>query len=341
MEPIFDLETFKSTVIVPEYDDLMQCLIDAGKDKDKVYLDFLNRYISLRRAINKSYDDQQKCFWISASVDFENDLLHFNSLSDSEKHLIRIIMAFFASSDIIIVSKIKEYLDAIALPDVSRVYDYMKMMENVHSEIYQRTIQIITIDRDDCRKLFNSINNLESIKNMANWCRNNNIDKIEEIVFVNGLFECAFFRTPFAIIATFKRNGKMPGIGQSNEYIMRDEDMHWRFAILMKQLLHAQISQDRAYEIVEEAKDLYFQFIDDMIPTPLFNLDRETVRNHFLSICDLFLVAYGFKKLYNARSTLDAVSDNDLPTHYDFFASRSTNYGKITSKQELNYDEDF
>ncbi len=344
MEPLFDTQTFTNTVIIPDYESLSE-FVNRSDNIDKVlYMSFLDNYFRLRPRIQESYDNQQKSYWISASINFENDYGHFKSLLPAEQRIIKVILAFFASSDLIIVSKIKTYLDSIALPDIARVYDYMKMIENVHSEIYQRTIEVLVPNRDERKNLFNSVLNMPSIRNMSEWCKKSNVDSIEEIIFVNGLFECAFFRSPFMIIAIFKRRGILYGLGQSNEYIMRDEDMHWQFAILLKQLLTKSISQSRAYEIVNEARQIYFDFISEMIPEPLSFLNQDMIKTHFMSICDLYLTNYGFKALYKVKSELDTIHDVELPTFGDFFYTPSTNYGKITDieKKELTIiDTDF
>ena len=49
------------------------------------------------------YKKQIDCFWRSEEIDLSKDMNHWLALSDSEKYFISMILAFFASSDGIVL----------------------------------------------------------------------------------------------------------------------------------------------------------------------------------------------------------------------------------------------
>lgn len=339
MEPLFDSDIFAETVIRPSISSITKKFNKTKKANDPIYIEFLNKYFKLRPKIEEAYNNQEKCFWVLSSIVFDNDRAHFNNdLNDKERILIKQILAFFASSDLIIVSKIRTHLDKIAFPDISKVYDYMKMMENIHSAVYQKLIEVLIVDEDEREQLYDSVINMPCIKNMSEWCKNQNADNVAEILFVNTIFEFVFFRSPFAIIASFKRRGLMPAVGISNEYISRDEDMHWNFGVLMQQLLMYPISEQRAHEITRQSADIYFPFIDVLIPKSMDTLDAKMIKDHFMYISDLLLSEYGFSKIFNVTSNFETALDNSLPIHTDFFGVTATSYGKIDVSNSGNLE---
>ena len=53
-------------------------------------------------AIWKMYKKAQASFWTAEEVDLSQDLVHWNSLKDSEQYFIKHVLAFFAASDVIV-----------------------------------------------------------------------------------------------------------------------------------------------------------------------------------------------------------------------------------------------
>ena len=61
-----------------------------------------NRYVMFPLTdteIWKSYKKQMDCFWRAEEIDFSDDIVHWKSLNDNEKHFIKMVLAFFAASD--------------------------------------------------------------------------------------------------------------------------------------------------------------------------------------------------------------------------------------------------
>ena len=51
----------------------------------------------------KSYKKHMDCFWRAEEVDLSKDMKHWEKLTDKERYFIKMVLAFFAASDGIVV----------------------------------------------------------------------------------------------------------------------------------------------------------------------------------------------------------------------------------------------
>ena len=56
--------------------------------------------------ILKMYKKQMDCFWRAEELDLSKDLAHWNKLTKNEQHFIKMILAFFAASDGIVLENL-------------------------------------------------------------------------------------------------------------------------------------------------------------------------------------------------------------------------------------------
>jgi len=80
-----------------------------------------------------TYKKMMDCFWRAEEIDFSDDMTHWEKLNDGEKHFIKMILAFFAASDGIVVENLgSRFLSEVQLPEARAAYGFQLMMENVH-----------------------------------------------------------------------------------------------------------------------------------------------------------------------------------------------------------------
>lgn len=81
----------------------------------------------------KMYKKQMDCFWRAEEIDFSKDLAHWNKLTHNEKHFIKMILAFFAASDGIVLENLgMRFMSEVQLSEARAFYGFQIMMENVH-----------------------------------------------------------------------------------------------------------------------------------------------------------------------------------------------------------------
>ena len=79
--------------------------------------------------------------WRPEEIDLSKDLVHWKTLNTGEQHFIKMILAFFAASDGIVLENLgARFLSDVQLPEARAAYGFQLMMENVHSEVYSLLI---------------------------------------------------------------------------------------------------------------------------------------------------------------------------------------------------------
>lgn len=81
----------------------------------------------------KMYKKQMDCFWRAEEIDLSKDLAHWDTLTHNEKHFIKMILAFFAASDGIVLENLGvRFMSEVQLSEARAFYGFQIMMENVH-----------------------------------------------------------------------------------------------------------------------------------------------------------------------------------------------------------------
>jgi ribonucleotide reductase beta subunit family protein with ferritin-like domain len=95
-----------------------------------------NRYVMFPlqdRDIWKLYKKMFDCMWRAEEIDLSKDLVHWEKLNGDEKHFIKMVLAFFAASDGIVLENLgSRFLTEVQLPEARAAYGFQLMMENVH-----------------------------------------------------------------------------------------------------------------------------------------------------------------------------------------------------------------
>jgi len=73
---------------------------------------------------------------IHTFTDLSQDLCHWATLSDGERHFITHVLAFFAASDgIVLENLVGRFTKEIQLPEARAFYGFQITIENIHSEM--------------------------------------------------------------------------------------------------------------------------------------------------------------------------------------------------------------
>jgi ribonucleotide reductase beta subunit family protein with ferritin-like domain len=106
------------------------------------------------------------CFWTAEEIDLVQDRKDWkNVLTENEKYFIKMVLAFFAASDGIVVENLaKRFMNEIQIPEARCFYGFQMMMENIHSETYSLLIDTLVLDKIEKEFLFNAIHTVPSVK---------------------------------------------------------------------------------------------------------------------------------------------------------------------------------
>ena len=293
----------------------------------------------------KLYKKMFDCMWRAEEIDLSKDLIHWNKLKDGERHFIKMILAFFAASDGIVLENLgARFLNEVQLPEARAAYGFQLMMENVHSETYSLLIDTYIKDGKEKTKLFNALEEFPCIKKKADW----SIKWIEDndSSFATRLvaFACVegiFFSGSFCSIYWLKKRGLMPGLTFSNELISRDEGMHTDLAVLLFNKLNNKLDQQKIKDIVEEAVGIEKEFICEALPCKLIGMNSKLMSQYIEFVADRLLIQLGCDKTYEVKCPFDFMEMISLDGKTNFFEKKVSDYSLVSeTKDKSAFDID-
>lgn len=276
------------------------------------------------------YEKSISLFWTANEIDFTGDDKDWNTLKDSEKHFIKMILAFFASSDgVVNENLVNRFSQEVQLAEARAVYSVQNMIETIHSQTYSLLIQTYIKDKDERNKCFNAINEYPCIKDKMAWGMKFINDK--ESTFAKRLVAFAvveglFFSGSFCAIFWLKKRGLMKGLTFSNELISRDEGMHTEYAIYLYNTYCDKIPQEEVFELFKEAVDIEKQFITESLPVRMIGMNDILMTQYIEFIADRLLKQLGYDKIYNSSNPFDFMEAISLDGKTNFFEKRVSDY---------------
>ena len=73
----------------------------------------------------RMYKDHQACFWTAEEIDLSQDLKDWPKLNSNEQYFIKMVLAFFAASDGIIVENLAQrFMSEIQVPEARCFYGF-------------------------------------------------------------------------------------------------------------------------------------------------------------------------------------------------------------------------
>ena len=290
------------------------------------------------------------CFWTAEEIDFKNDAEDFAKLTKDEQHFIKMILAFFAGADGIVIDNLgSRFLSEVKWAELTLAYGFQLFIEGIHSETYSLLIDTYIKDDVEKYKLFNAINNFECIRRKQLWAKSyiSNTDAtFAERLIAFACVEGIFFSSAFASIYWLKTQNKgMKGLTFSNELISRDEGQHTDLACLVYSKLENKLSKEKVYDIVKECVEIEIFFITKSLPCRLIGMNATLMIEHIKFIADRLLVQLGYKRLYNiTKCPFDFMEQISLELKTNFFESRVSSYSINTNVKDdscFNCDVDF
>ena len=300
------------------------------------------------KSIWDMYKKQMDCFWRAEEIDLSQDLSDWKKLNDDEKHFVKMILAFFAASDGIVLENLgTRFLSEVQLPEARAAYGFQLAMENIHSETYSLLIDTYIKDETEKTKLFKALNNFPCINKKAQWAlkwindkRSNFATRLLAFACVEGIF----FSGSFCSIYWLKKRGLMPGLTFSNELISRDEGMHTDFAVLLYTKLNKKTKKSKVYELIKEAVEIEKEFICQALPCKLIGMNQKLMKQYIEFVADRLIVQLGYPKLFNSSNPFDFMEMISLDGKTNFFEKRVGDYSLASgdhSKASFDLNLDF
>ena len=278
-----------------------------------------------------AYKKQMAAFWTAEEIDFSKDYDDFQKLNDKEQYFIKIILSFFAASDTIVNINLGErFSQEVQVREAIIAYDFQKMMENIHGEVYSLQIDNIIRDVDEKEKALNAIKNYPCIKKKADWAFKwiESRDSFAMRLIAFAIVEGVFFSGAFCAIFWLKKRNLMPGLCDSNELISRDEGMHTSFACLLYSSIKEKVEESIIHAMFIDAYEIEKEFICDSLPCSLLGMNSDLMSQYIRFVSDRLLLTLGYNKIWNETNPFDFMESISMEGKTNFFESRPTQYQK-------------
>ena len=290
------------------------------------------------------YKKSQMSNWTAEEIDLSKDMDDWKSLSEGEQHFIKMILAFFASSDGIVFENISvNFANEVQVPEARSFYAYQSHNEMVHGETYSLLIDKYITDQNEKDETFRAIETIPCIKQKADWAFkwfDSSVpfrDRLIAFACVEGIF----FSGSFCAIFWLKKRGLMPGLSFSNELISRDEAMHLEFAVELFGMLNNKSSQKVVHDIVTEAVAIEKSFITEALPCALIGMNAHNMSTYIEFVADRMLKQLGYAPIWRAENPFDFMENISMDGKTNFFEKRVGDYAKFSNEGTITFDEDF
>ena len=294
------------------------------------------------------YKKQVDCFWRAEEIDLSKDLNDWKTLTSDEQHFIKMIIAFFAGSDGLVLENLaSRFMSDVQVSEARAFYGFQIAMENIHSQTYSLLIDTYINDDEEKNKLFNAIENFPCIAKKANWAKKwigDNRSSFASRLVAFAAIEGCFFSSSFASIYWIKKRGLMPGLTFSNELISRDEALHTEFAVLLYSKLQRKLPKKRIYEIIQEAVEIEKEFITDAIPCRMIGMNTKLMTQYIEFVADRLCLQLGYDKIYNSQNPFDFMELISIESKVNFFERTNSEYAlanKTVDKNIFDFNADF
>jgi ribonucleotide reductase beta subunit family protein with ferritin-like domain len=302
------------------------------------------------------YKQHVASFWTADEVDLSADLTDWQEkLTDSERHFISMVLAFFAGADGIVNENLAEnFCREVTVPEARCFYGFQMAMESIHQETYCLLIDTYITDPKDRDVLFSAHTKVPSVQKKAKWAQRymGSEASFGERLVAFAAVEGIFFSGAFCAIFWLKKRGLMPGLTFSNELISRDEGLHCSFACQLYSKLERKLPERQIHDLIQEAVQVEKGFICDALPVSLIGMNASLMAQYIEFVADRLLRDLGYRPLFGSKNPFDWMDMISLEGKTNFFEKRVGEYqksGVMASLQEdssanrkrLNFDAEF
>jgi ribonucleoside-diphosphate reductase beta chain len=147
--------------------------------------------------------------------------------------------------------------------------------------------------------------------------------------------EGIFFFSGFAMLLSFNRQNKLPGVGEQIQYTLRDESLHIKFGIKLINRIReddpkiwTKAFEKETIEHIDKAMELELDYARDVLPNGILGLNSEMFIDYVQYIANRRLESLNLPSQYeDTKNPFPWMSEIiDLEKCKNFFETRVTEY---------------
>jgi ribonucleoside-diphosphate reductase beta chain len=302
--------------------------------------------------------------WTVEEVDFSTDVTDLRArMKPSEQHLIKRLVAFFATGDSIVGNNLVLNLYKHINSPEARMYLSRQLYEEaLHVHFYLTLLDTYITDPDERAAAFAAVDNIPSIQKKAQFCFKwiDSVQDLQEITtdeqmraFVLNLvcfatcIEGLFFFAAFAYVYYLRSRGLLQGLATGTSWVFRDESAHIEFALEVVATARRERPElfDERFarsvtEMIREAVDCELTFAEDTLSQGVSGLSVASMREYLQYVADRRLEALDIDPIFGSRNPFDFMELQDVQELTNFFERRVSSY-QVSISGEVAFSDEF
>lgn len=296
--------------------------------------------------LGKFVDQLRDSHWRHEEIHLHKDIQHYRDLDEETRKVLDTILRFFAIGDNLVVENlIVRFGNEIKRDVVRTFYSFQIANEEEHKLMYARLIN--TVVENEAKRALILSDDEPALRLMADWINKWIVDRhvpfaerLLAFVFVEGIF----FTSCFTVIFWLRAQNLFPGVGKSNEFISRDENLHALFACsLIQNHVRHRLARPRLVQLVQEMIRVSDLFVDTMFDggrIKLLGLNATQLKIYPRHVTNYYLSEMGeepvFQHVYNP---FPFMVQQSLEGKTNFFESEVSEYKKAADVLPSQYSE--
>ena len=309
------------------------------------------------------YRSAIKNTWTVEEVDLSSDVPDLLKLTDSEAHLIKRLVAFFATGDTIVSNNLVLNLYKHINSPEARMYLSRQLYEEaLHVQFYLTLLDTYLEDPKDRAEAFKAIEDIPSIKQKGDFCFKwidsiNEIDVLDSkekkkafllnLICFASCIEGLFFFAAFAYVYFLRSKGLLHGLATGTNWVFRDESCHMNFAFEVINTVREEepdlFDKDlniKIIKMINEAVECEMTFAQDVLSLGVLGLSMKDMRQYLQFIADQRLQSLGISPIFNSSNPFQFMELQDVQELTNFFERRVAAY-QVGIEGNVEFNEDF
>lgn len=297
------------------------------------------------------YKDGVANNWTPEEISMQKDIEQWKSstvLSETERRMILYNLGFFSTAESLTANNlVLAVYRHVTNPECRQYLLRQAYEEAVHTDTFIYCCDSFGLDPDEIYNMYLTIPSIaekdefvvELTKSLFNptFTTDNSaqIQKfLHDLVGYYVIMEGIFFYAGFAMMLALKRQGKLVGVGEQFEYIMRDESIHLAFGCDLINTIKAENPeiwtaefQQELGELIRHAVILEKKYAFDACPQGVLGINAQQFCDYVEYIADRRLERIDLPKIYGTVNPFPWMSQaTDLAKEKNFFETRVTEY---------------
>ncbi len=303
------------------------------------------------------YKDAIANIWTVDELDFSVDYEHLrDKITPEEAHLIKRLVAFFASADALVSENLVLNLYQRVNSPEYRLYLSQQLAEEaLHVDTYLLLLDTYLATDGDKTEAFDAYKTVPSIKKKADFMLKymENLKDFDTKTTINNIIcfaacvEGLFFFGSFAYVYFLRSKGLLPGLATATDWVFRQETMHIEAAMQVVDIIKKEYPEEftpdleaKIRTMMQEALDAEIEFCNDALGEGITGISSSQMAEYLKYIADARLVRLGYKKMFNAHCPFDFMILQDIQPLTNFFERKVTQY-QVGIQGTISFDEEF